>query len=135
MREALISVIVAVYNIKEYLPRCVDSVLGQTYKNLEIILVDDGSSDGSGQICDAYADRDGRVRREIISALWMGTTGSSRICTAPCMRPVRGKGQKWQPADINRLQRQPLLTLPQVIVYHYQRGRHWKYMSAAMKGI
>ncbi len=61
MREALISVIVAVYNIKEYLPRCVDSVLGQTYKNLEIILVDDGSSDGSGQICDAYADRDGRV--------------------------------------------------------------------------
>ena len=62
MREALISVIVAVYNIKEYLPRCVDSILSQTYKNLEIILVDDGSTDISGNICDDYAGRDNRIR-------------------------------------------------------------------------
>lgn len=62
MKEALISIIVAVYNIKEYLPRCVDSILAQTYKNLEIILVDDGSTDGSGKICDDYAVRDKRIR-------------------------------------------------------------------------
>lgn len=62
MREALISVIVAVYNIKEYLPRCVESLLSQTYKNLEIILVDDGSTDTSGNLCDDYAERDGRIR-------------------------------------------------------------------------
>lgn len=59
---ALISVIVAVYNIEEYLPRCVDSILAQTYANLEIILVDDGSTDRSGIICDGYGERDGRVR-------------------------------------------------------------------------
>ena len=62
MGEGLISVIVAVYNIEEYLRRCVDSVLAQSYGNLEIVLVDDGSTDGSGGICDEYAARDGRIR-------------------------------------------------------------------------
>lgn len=58
----LISVIVPVYRVEEYLSRCVDSLLNQTYDNLEVILVDDGSPDGSGAICDAYAARDPRVR-------------------------------------------------------------------------
>lgn len=62
MREALISVIVAVYNIEEYLPRCIESILAQTYRHLEIILVDDGSTDGSGAICDDYAARDARIQ-------------------------------------------------------------------------
>lgn len=61
MKEKLVSVIVAVYNIEEYLPRCVDSILAQTYKNLEVILVDDGSTDDSGSICDTYAQKDGRI--------------------------------------------------------------------------
>lgn len=61
MKET-ISVIVPVYNVEAYLPRCVDSILGQTYRELEIILVDDGSTDRSGLICDAYAEKDGRVR-------------------------------------------------------------------------
>jgi glycosyltransferase involved in cell wall biosynthesis len=58
----LISVIVPVWNAESLLPRCFDSILAQTYKNLEIILVDDGSTDGSGTICDKYAERDPRVR-------------------------------------------------------------------------
>lgn len=62
VEDVLVSVIVAVYNIEEYLPRCVDSISGQTYRNLEIILVDDGSTDGSGRICDEYAAGDGRIR-------------------------------------------------------------------------
>lgn len=57
-----ISVIVPVYNKKDYLDECIESILSQTYGNLELLLVDDESTDGSGAICDKYADADGRVR-------------------------------------------------------------------------
>lgn len=57
----IISVIIPVYNIEAYLASCLDSVLNQTYKNLEIILVDDGSTDSSGKICDDYAQKDSRI--------------------------------------------------------------------------
>lgn len=56
-----ISVIVIVYNIEKYLEKCVDSVRGQTYRNLEIILVDDGSTDNSGAICERFAAKDSRI--------------------------------------------------------------------------
>lgn len=59
--QALVSVIIPVYNVEKYLRECVDSVIGQTYKNLEIILVNDGSTDSSGKICDEYVDKDERV--------------------------------------------------------------------------
>ena len=58
----LVSVIIPVYKVEDYLAECVDSVINQTYRNLEIILVDDGSPDGCGAMCDAYAAQDGRVR-------------------------------------------------------------------------
>lgn len=57
-----ISVIVPVYNTEKYLYKCVDSILASTYTNLEVILVDDGSPDNAGRICDEYAEKDARVR-------------------------------------------------------------------------
>jgi len=60
--NALISVIVPVYNVKEYLNKCLESIIYQTYSNLEILIVDDGSTDGSENICEMYARKDIRVR-------------------------------------------------------------------------
>ena len=62
MRESKISVIIPVHNVVRYLPKCINSVRNQTYSNLEIILVDDGSTDGSGEVCDRYKEKDKRVR-------------------------------------------------------------------------
>ena len=58
----LLSVLVPVYNVAPYLEQCLDSILSQSYTALEVIVVDDGSTDGSGAICDAYAERDARIR-------------------------------------------------------------------------
>lgn len=58
----LLTIIIPAYNISEYLPRCVHSVMAQTYRRLEIILVDDGSTDGTGELCDELAKEDDRIR-------------------------------------------------------------------------
>lgn len=62
MKYPLISIIVPCYNVERYLPKCIDSILSQTYKNIEIWLVDDGSPDNCGKICDEYAEKDNRIK-------------------------------------------------------------------------
>ena len=58
----IVSIIVPVYNAEKTLARCVDSILNQTYQDYELLLVNDGSTDSSGGLCDSYAARDQRVR-------------------------------------------------------------------------
>ena len=62
MDEKLVSVIIPAYNIEDYIGRCLDSIISQTYKNLEIIVVDDGSRDRTGEILDNYAKKDRRIK-------------------------------------------------------------------------
>lgn len=62
MKNELISVIIPIYNTEKYLKECIDSVINQSYKNLDIILINDGSTDGSKKLCDEYVNRDLRIR-------------------------------------------------------------------------
>lgn len=57
-----VSVIVPIYNVEQYLHQCIDSIIGQSFNNLEIILVNDGSTDKSGDICEEYAKVDSRIK-------------------------------------------------------------------------
>ena len=61
MTTPVLSIIVPVYNVEKYLARCIDSILAQTFTDFELILVDDGSTDNSGEICDEYAGKDPRI--------------------------------------------------------------------------
>lgn len=85
MREPdkLVSVIIPVYKVEKYLPMCVDSVLNQTYQNLEVILVDDGSPDDCPAICDEYAKKDKRIRviHQKNAGLSMARNAGLDICT------------------------------------------------------
>ena len=62
MNKPKVSIVVPIYNVEKYLDRCIQSLLAQTLKEIEIILVDDGSDDGCAQICDQYAERDSRIK-------------------------------------------------------------------------
>ena len=98
--ESVISVIVPVYNALSTISRCVDSILAQSFANFECILVDDGSSDESGRICDEYAKLDGRIRvfhkrngacvqRETLALIWPLQSGCSfvmQMIICPLMR-------------------------------------------------
>ena len=73
-----ISVIVPVYNVEAYLEKCVESILKQTYTNLEILLINDGSTDTSGELCEQLAQRDQRIRvihKEKVACLMLGIEG------------------------------------------------------------
>ena len=62
MNKPLVSVIIPIYNVEKYLDRCLKTIVGQTYNNLEIILIDDGSPDSCPQKCDGWAKKDSRIK-------------------------------------------------------------------------
>lgn len=76
-----VSVIVPVYNVRDYLDRCVESILSQTFKDLELILVDDGSTDGSGRMCDSYSDERIRVVHKGNGGLSSARNAGLDICS------------------------------------------------------
>lgn len=82
LNNDLISIIIPVYNVKNYLKRCIESLCKQTYKNIEIILIDDGSSDGSEIICDDYAKKDNRIKVVHINNLGVSKARNIGLDTA-----------------------------------------------------
>lgn len=83
MRQGLISVIVPVHNTEVFLEKCIGSILRQTYDNLEVILVDDGSTDSSGRICDSWSRKDNRIR---VIHQDCGGVSSARNAALDCAR-------------------------------------------------
>lgn len=80
--QNLISIIVPVYNVEKYLSQCIESIINQTYKNIEIILVDDGSTDSSGTICDKYKEKDSRIT--VIHQKNIGVTAARKTGLGIC---------------------------------------------------
>lgn len=75
MKEELISIIVPIYNVAKYLDRCMKSLLDQSYQNIEIILIDDGSTDDSGEKCEFYSSKDNRIKvihKKMKDLVWQG---------------------------------------------------------------
>jgi Glycosyltransferases involved in cell wall biogenesis len=91
--QPLISVIVPVYKAEEFLPKCINSILSQTYTNFELLLIDDGSPDNSGKICDEHASKDSRVR---VFHKQNGGVSSARNLG---LREARGEWISWVDAD------------------------------------
>ena len=90
MQDNLISVIVPVYNIEKYVKRCIDSILKQSYQNLEIIIVDDGSTDSSSDICDSYIDQRVRVIHKTNGGLGFARNSGLDIATGKYVTFVDG---------------------------------------------
>ena len=78
----LLSIVVPIYNVEKYLPACIESILDQAHKDLEIILVDDGSTDDSGKICDKYAKKDLRIKviHQKNFYVYLIETGNKPLC-------------------------------------------------------
>lgn len=90
--QELISVIVSIYNIEDYLPRCLETVAAQSFQNLEIILVDDGSTDGSADICDEFVKNDSRaiVIHQANAGLWSARNAGQKVAKGNYLMYVDG---------------------------------------------
>ena len=120
--KPLITVVVPIYNVEAYLEQCIRSVLAQTYKNFELLLVDDGSKDKSGEIVDRLAQTDRRIvplhqknqgvaaarntglttAKEGTLPFWTGTTGTTRTSSKRWRLRLRPAAVSWHPAALRR---------------------------------
>lgn len=126
MMNELISVIIPVYNVIDYLPHCVDSVLKQSYANLEIILVDDGSTDGSSGLCDRLAGTDNRIRviHQVNSGVSCARNAGIKACTGQMIGFV-DSDDRCEPEMYEKLLQSMLQNNSDVVMcgfYNYPRG-------------
>lgn len=96
----MVSIIVPVFNIERYLPKCVESILDQTYKDFEVILVDDGSTDTSGQICDEYAAKDKRIKVIHKDNGGLTSARNAGLCNASGTYIMHVDGDDWIEPDM-----------------------------------
>ena len=98
--DPLISVIVPIYNVEAYLDKCISSIMTQTYTNLEILLVDDGSTDRSSEMCDAYACIDSRIK--VIHKVNGGQSSARNVALEVCCGKYISfvDGDDWIEADM-----------------------------------
>lgn len=91
-KQELISIIIPVYNIEAYLPKCLETIAAQTYHYLEVILVDDGSTDSSGKICDSFTENDSRaiVIHQQNQGLWAARNSGQRVAKGDYLMFVDG---------------------------------------------
>lgn len=132
----LISVIVPVYNVESCIEKCIKSIIGQTYQNLEIILVDDGSIDKSGQICDEYAQVDRRI--QVIHKRNEGPSEARNSGLEICKGRYIGfvDGDDWLASDMYEFLYQTLLEYQADVVVcgHYIEGDEGVYASECADG-
>jgi len=103
MAIPIVSIIIPVYNVEEYITRCVDSILGQTFTDWECILVDDGSTDRSGQICDEYSKKDKRIHVLHQSNNGVAKARQRGIQEALGEYSIHADGDDWMEHDAIRL--------------------------------
>ena len=97
--KSLISIVIPVFNTEKQLPRCIESVLGQQMRSIEIVLINDGSTDGSGAICDAYAEKDERVKVFHTPYQGVASTRNEGLQKASCDYIMFVDSDDWVSAD------------------------------------
>jgi glycosyltransferase involved in cell wall biosynthesis len=117
----VLSIIVPVYNVEEYLGECIDSILSQTYKDYELILIDDGSTDGSGQMCDSFVDERIQVIHQQNSGISSVRNNGLRICRGEYIMFCDSDDKYGDPStikdNINILQNHPEIDFVQFPAY------------------
>lgn len=127
MNSPKISVIVPVYNVEKYLRRCIDSILAQTFTDFELLLIDDGSKDKSGEICDEYAKKDSRVR---VFHKENGGVSSARqlgIEKSVCEYSIHVDSDDWIERNmLNDMYSEALSTGSDIVTADYYDGNQYK---------
>ena len=125
----MISVIIPVYNVEKYLNECLNSVCSQTFENLEIILVDDGSTDDSSKICDEWSAKDSRVRviHQLNAGLSEARNSGLKYCKGDYILYIVFYIIFWQAEDNHHLRREFYQVLPAVCVFRQFAFYHVSY--------